>query len=165
MLKFTLSILIRCCCRKYFKHHFLIIIFYFIFLKLPADGTPETHTLRKQRVAEYFKVWSQSTTPINQKRSNRNLFFYLSSNSLVSFLSQTSNLVHSSLHLVTWIYQSQPVSVVGLLPTELNVLFISVLLQICLCFDCIILRGKMEKHKCFILISLLLSFSELQQEK
>ena len=34
------------------------------------------------------------------KRSIRNLSFYLSSNSLASFLSQTSNLVHSSLHLV-----------------------------------------------------------------
>ena len=25
---------------------------------LPADGTPETHVLRKQIVAEYLNVWS-----------------------------------------------------------------------------------------------------------
>ena len=39
---------------------------------------------------------------MNQKRSTRNLFFYLSSSSFASFLSQTSNLVHRSLHLSTW---------------------------------------------------------------
>ena len=36
------------------------------------------------------------------KRSIRYLFFYFSSNSFGSFLSQTSNLVHRSLHLSTW---------------------------------------------------------------
>ena len=36
-----------------------------------------------------------------KKRSIRNLFFYLSSNSFARVLSQTSNLVHSSLHLST----------------------------------------------------------------
>ena len=40
-----------------------------------------------------------------KRRSIWNLSFYLSSNSLASFLSQTSNLVHSSLHLVTQVYQ------------------------------------------------------------
>ena len=44
------------------------------------------------------------------KRSIRNLSFYLSSNSLASFLSQTSNLVNSSHHLVTQVYQPRPVS-------------------------------------------------------
>ena len=39
---------------------------------------------------------------MNQKRSIRNLFFYLSSSSFASFLSQTSNLVHRSLHLSNW---------------------------------------------------------------
>ena len=47
-------------------------------------------------------MWFRWTAPINQKRSIRYLFFYLSSNSFGSFLSQTSNLVHRSLHLSTW---------------------------------------------------------------
>ena len=48
------------------------------------------------------------------KRSIRNLSFYLSSNSLASFLSQTSNLAHSFHHLVTQVYQPRPVSTLSL---------------------------------------------------
>ena len=88
--------------RKYFRHSFLIII-------IPrkekknglAGGTPETHMLRKQVVVEYLNVIVRQTTPINHKISIRKLFFYLSS-TFASFLSHTSNLVHSSLHLSTW---------------------------------------------------------------
>ena len=53
-------------------------------------------------------MWFRWTAPINQKKkkkkkkSIRYVFFYLSSNSFGSFLSQTSNLVHRSLHLSTW---------------------------------------------------------------
>ena len=36
------------------------------------------------------------------KKKYRNLFFYLSSNSFASFLLQTFNFVHRSLHLSTW---------------------------------------------------------------
>ena len=36
------------------------------------------------------------------KKKYQEPFFYLSSNSIASFLSQTSNLVHHSLHLSTW---------------------------------------------------------------
>ena len=69
------------------------------------------------------------TTRINQKRSIRNRFFYLSSNSFASFLSQTSNLVHRSLHpglpATTCIYT------VGLLPVKLNVVvFVFVILPV-----------------------------------
>ena len=70
---------------------------------LPASGTPKTHTYaNRQYLVEYLNVWFRWTAPINQKRSIRYLFFYLSSNSFGSFLSQTSNLVHRSLHLSTW---------------------------------------------------------------
>ena len=116
--KFSLSVLIRCYYRKYFKHHFLLLLLLLIIIiiikrrenknkiknkiKIPACGKPKTHTLRKQIVAEYLNAWSRQTTPINQKRSIRNVSFYLSSSSLASFLSQTSNLVHRSLHLSTW---------------------------------------------------------------
>ena len=55
MTKFSLGVLIRCYYRKYFKHHFLIIII--IVKKIPAGGTPKTHTLRKQVAAEYLNVW------------------------------------------------------------------------------------------------------------
>ena len=96
------GILIRCYYRKYFRHHFLIIIIKRKERNLLAGGVPETHTLRKHVVVEYLNVWFWLTTPINQKRSTRNLFFFLSSKSFASFLWQTSDLVHSSLHLSTW---------------------------------------------------------------
>ena len=61
-----------------------------------------TH-LRKQVVlSRIFKRMVPIDYSINQKRSIRNLFFYLYSNSFAIFLSQTSNLVHRSLHLSTW---------------------------------------------------------------
>ena len=64
---------------------------------------PETHTYaNRYYLVEYWNVWFRWTTPINRRRSIRNLFFYLSSNSFVSFLSQTSNLVQRSLHLSNW---------------------------------------------------------------
>ena len=65
---------------------------------------------------------------INQKRSIGNLSLYLSDNSFASFLSQTSNLVHSSLHLSTWSprFNSHDLLSVSW-PIELNVRFILVL--------------------------------------
>ena len=71
----------------------------------------QKHTLRKQVVlSRIFKHMVPVDYSYQQKRSIRNLFFYLSSNSFASFLSQTSNLVHNSLHLVTQVYQPRPVS-------------------------------------------------------
>ena len=56
-----------------------------------------TH-LRKQAVlSRIFK----RMVPVKKEVSGT-FFFYLSSNSFASFLSQTSNLVHRSLHLSTW---------------------------------------------------------------
>ena len=61
-----------------------------------------TH-LRKQVVlSRIFKRLVPVDYFYQSKKSIRNLFFYLSSNSFASFLSQTSNLVHRSLHLSTW---------------------------------------------------------------
>ena len=99
---FFLSVWIRCYYRKYFRGHFLIIIKRKGKKNLPGGGI--------QEVLKYLNVWFRQTTPINQKRSIRNLPFYLSSNSFPSLLSQRSNFVHSSLHLVTQVYQPRPVS-------------------------------------------------------
>ena len=58
------------------RHHFLIILIKRKEKKnLPVGGTPETHTLRKQIIAENSNVWFRETTPINQKRSIRKLSF------------------------------------------------------------------------------------------
>ena len=65
----------------------------------------------------------------SKKKYQEPVSFYLSSDSFDSFLSQASNLVHSSLHLSTWsprftsrdLYECN--YIVGLLPVELNVLF------------------------------------------
>ena len=65
------------------RHHFLLMIIIIFKNKMPAGGTPSTHTFSKQVVVEYLNVWFRSTTPINEKRSIRNLSFYLSSNSFV----------------------------------------------------------------------------------
>ena len=101
--QFFLSVLIRCYYRKYFSHRnsnnnnekkrktYL-----------PVAGQKHTLTQTGSNLVEYLNVWFRWTTPINQKRSIRNVFFYLSSNSFASFLSQMSNLVHHSLHLSTW---------------------------------------------------------------
>ena len=114
---FSQHILVPCYHRKYFRPHFLIII---RIIKrnekiLPAGGTLQTHTLHKQVVVKYLNLWFWQTIPINQNRSIRNLSFCLSSNSFASFLilSQMSNLVQSSLHLVTQVYQPRPVSVLS----------------------------------------------------
>ena len=69
--------------------------------------------LRKQVILSriFINVWFRrlllSINPKKKKKKKkkkgiRNRFFYLSSNSFASFLSQTSNLVHRSLHLSTW---------------------------------------------------------------
>ena len=62
----SLSILIWCYYRKYSRHHFEIII---LIMKrkenLPACGTPETHTLRKQAIVEYFYVWFLSVKEVS----------------------------------------------------------------------------------------------------
>ena len=70
-----------------------------------AGGTPETHTSCKLVVVEYFGIWFQYAIHINEKRSIRNLSFHVSSDNFATFLSQTSKLVHSSLHLVIQVYQ------------------------------------------------------------
>ena len=74
---------------------------------------PETHTLCKQVILSRIFKHMVPVDYYQSKRSIMNLFFYLSSNSFASFLSQTSNLVHCTLHylhLLTQVYQPPPVS-------------------------------------------------------
>ena len=66
----------------------------------------------------------------NEKRSIRNFSFYVSSNIFASFLSQTSKIVHSSLHLSTCSARFTScdfICVVCRLPFERSVRFILVL--------------------------------------
>ena len=63
--------------------------------------TRNTHLCKQVILSRIFKHMVLVHYPY-QSQSIGNLFFYLSSNSFASFLSQTSNLVHCSLHLFTW---------------------------------------------------------------
>ena len=60
-----------------------------------------TH-LRKQVVLSRIFKRMVPVDYYQSKKKYRNLFFYLYSNSFASFLLQTSNFVHRSLHLSTW---------------------------------------------------------------
>ena len=61
------------------------------------DSVRRQQFLKRKKSQSGFDYSYQS-----KKEVSGTLFFYLSSNSFASFLSQTSNLVHSSLHLSTW---------------------------------------------------------------
>ena len=101
--------------------------------KPTGGGTPETHLRKQVVISRIFKRMVpidysyQSKKKKKKKRNVRNLFFYLSSNSFASFPSQTSNLVHSSLAGHPGLPATTCIYLVGLLPVELNVLFILVL--------------------------------------
>ena len=123
------------------------------------------------KLVESLNVWFRWTTPINQKRSIRNLFFYLSSNSFASFLSQTSNLVHRSLHLSTWsprftshdLYlrcwslASRAKRSFYLGPLKINGSIVVVTPNY-LCFDCIILEKNYEDINTTVSFSVLRCF-------
>ena len=64
--------------------------------------TRNTHLCKQVILSRIFKHMVLVHYSYQSQRSIRNLFFYLSSNSFASFLSQRSNLVHCSLHLFTW---------------------------------------------------------------
>ena len=112
---FSLSALIRCYYRKYFRHHFLTIMFYLFLPYRPVARHKHTHITQTG-----LNLWFRQTVPTNQKRSIRNLSFYLSINSF------------ASLNLCTALSTSPPghpglpatacICVVGLLPIDLSVL-------------------------------------------
>ena len=119
---FLSSVLIRCYYIKYFRHHSFF-----------SDNNNITTTTTQKRqklthmqivlVVEYLDCSCR-----NEKRSIRN--FYVSSNIFASFLSQTSKIVHSSLHLSTCLarFTSRDfICVVCRLPFERCVPFILVL--------------------------------------
>ena len=64
---------------------------------LPAGGTPETHVM-KTGSSRIFKRMVPVDYSYQSKQKYQEPFLFLSNNSLASFLSQMSNLVHSSGH-------------------------------------------------------------------
>ena len=144
----------RCYYRKYLRHHFLNNNNN---EKKRKTYQPLAHALTKQvELSRKFKrMVSVNYTCQSKKRSIRNPFFYLSSNSFAGFLSQTSTYVHSSLHLTTWSprFTSHDLYLRyrSLASRAGNVIFIFVLRRQmvinCLCFDCIMSRRKRKKGK------------------
>ena len=193
-----LNVLIRCYYRKYSRYRFLITTMKKKKKKkkerkketpppkknnnLPAGGTPEIHTLRKQVVlSRIFKRMVPVDYSYQSKKQVSGTFSfacpvtalpvsYRRRLTLCTALS-TSPPGHPCLPAATCMY------VVGLLPTELNVLFVFVLRrQMAItpnyhCLDCISLRKTREKQtnkqkqektgKELILSSSLLSFNGL----
>ena len=96
--QFFLSVLILYYYRTYFRHHNNE-------KKRKTTGwwhARNTHWCKQVVLSRTFKRMVPVDYSYQSKRSIRNLFFYLSSNNFASFLSQTSILVHRSLHLSIW---------------------------------------------------------------